>query len=128
MSDDVEKTIGDLKQENLDLRFTVIRNDIEGFKTTLVGHLTRIEGQTLKTNGSVARVVQRLADVEKLQEEVTRIEAENNTAISILKEHTKVLGVLVDKKWVSIVTLACMYALTLEPVRTYIGAMVKILF
>jgi hypothetical protein len=65
MSQNIEDTVEVLKAENLELKLDAIRKQFNLFRTDTQTHLNLILEQTSKTNGSVARAMERIAELER---------------------------------------------------------------
>lgn len=110
MAHNSEELVEDLKSENLELRLQSIKKELATFKTDMHRHLdllidstkdqlSIIVANTEKTNGSVARVTEKLAELER-QDNKSKIEVLSNQ----LEQHKKDLtffAVVGKNKWVA---------------------------
>jgi len=137
MAQDVTETVEDLKAENLELKLDGIREQFRVFKTDIHRHLdllmennkeqlNNIEKNTNKTNGSVARVVEKLAELER--------EDNKNNILALreqlneLKTSTNFWTTMSSNKWMYIPIAVAIYALTYYEFRQIISQVFKIIF
>jgi len=137
MAQDVTETVEDLKAENLELKLDGIREQFRVFKTDIHRHLdllmennkeqlNNIEKNTNKTNGSVARVVEKLAELER--------EDNKNNILALreqlneLKTSTNFWTTMSSNKWMYIPIAVAIYALTYYEFRQIISQVLKIIF
>lgn len=126
MTHNVEETVEDLKAENLELKLDAIRKGVDIFKTDMHRHLDLILEQTSKTNGSVARAMEKIAEIEREDNKVKLEELKK--MVEAHKENTKFWTLLSTQKWVVVPIVIAMYALTYSPFRKAIGEIFKIIF
>jgi len=137
MAQDVTETVEDLKAENLELKLDGIREQFRVFKTDIHRHLdllmennkeqlNNIEKNTNKTNGSVARVVEKLAELER--------EDNKNNILALreqlneLKTSTNFWTTMSSNKWMYIPIAVAIYALTYYEFRQIVSQVLKIIF
>ena len=65
MTHNMDETIESLKEENLELKLGSIKKELTTFKVDMHRHLDLILEQTSKTNGSVARAMERINALER---------------------------------------------------------------
>ena len=76
MSHEIEGKIKELEEENLELKLSSIRKDLATLKVDMHNHLEELDkkqveklelilAQTSKTNGSVGRALERIANIER---------------------------------------------------------------
>ena len=115
MGNDIEK----LQEENLELKLNSIRDVIDATnKENKIEHqqimdeLKDILGHVKKTNGSVARVTERLA---KLEKEKALRDMDFNDLKEVVekeREETKLWRVISSNKWVLTLLIVFIYILT----------------
>lgn len=111
-----EKVIKELERENLELKLTAIKSDLENFKHEIQAKLNLILEQTSKTNGSVARVIKEIEDIKIANIERDRVQNE----LQEYKKGTSFWYLLQNNKWIVIVSLLAASALTIVDVRELI--------
>lgn len=137
MTHDIEKTVEILKEENLELKLDDIRKKFEVFKTdvhrhldllmtTNKDHLDVIQKNTEKTNGSVARVMEQIAAIER-EDNKRRVE-ELSKKFEDYRDNTKIWETISTNRWVAGLIAAGFYALTYQEIRSTLGQVFKILF
>lgn len=123
MSHNIEDAVEELKAENLELKLGAIKKELASVKTDLHRHLDLILEQTSKTNGSVARAMEKINALErednKKQIEVLRLEIEKT------KKETGVLRLLHNNKWVAGILAGFMYLFTIQEVRELVFSWIK---
>lgn len=112
MLNNVEKTLEDLKDENLKLKFNSIKSELATLKTEIHRDLELILVQTSKTNSSVAKVMERTSTLER---------EDNKTRIQILEkkmqEHKKLTEpwtTISSQRWIRVVLIILITMLTLQ--------------
>ena len=103
-----EQTLKELEKENLELKLASLRKEILILREDLTRHLNLILDQTSKTNGSVARVMQQIHEIDQANENRDR-------DIQELKEHrkgTKFWYTLQTNKWIVVPVILAFYALS----------------
>ena len=132
MEEHAEQTLKELEKENLELKFNAVRKDIltlreensrdiNILREELTKQLTLILEQTSKTNGSVARAMLQISEVEKTNEEHNRKIVE----LDIHKAGTKFWYTLQTNKWLVIPIILAAYALTLKEIRDLLVALLR---
>ena len=116
-----EQTLKELEKENLELKLASVRKEILTLREDLTRHLNLILDQTSKTNGSVARVMQQIHEIEQANENRDR-------DIQELKDHkqgTKFWYTLQTNKWIVIPIVIAGYALSLKEIQLLIVSLLK---
>lgn len=120
MSHTVEETIENLKEENLELKLNAIKKELATFKVDMHRHLDlvittnkdqldKIEKNTEKTNGSVARAMERINALER-EENKKKIE-ELKDKLEAQEKKTKFWTILSSNKVFAIMALVTLYLL-----------------
>jgi len=123
MSNNTEKSVEVLKEENLELKLDAIRKGVDIFKTDMHRHLDLILDQTSKTNGSVARAMEKIAMLEREDNKV-KLEELNKR----LDQHRKDLTfftVVGKNRWVARGILVAISLLYIQEVREAIFSAIK---
>lgn len=100
MSHNIEETVEELKAENLQLKLDSIRKEVTVFKQDMHRHLDLILEQTSKTNGSVARAMEKISELER-QDTKARVD-ELTLRLDEVKKETGPFTVIFKYKWVRI--------------------------
>lgn len=120
MADELEA----LKTENVELKIAAVRKDVANLKNDLHIHLDRILDQTSKTNGSVARALERIY---KLERQETKVQLDKlNKEFSEYKEQTKFWHTLSQNKWIAGLIVFSMYAFTIQEIRDALFTLLKL--
>jgi len=126
MSINKDETLEKLKEENLELKLNSIREEINSLKKDLYSKLDLILEQTGKTNGSVARTMEKIITIEK-QDTLTKLE-ELKTRLDQQVNDTKFWTIISTNKWVTVMASISLYALTYTEFRTLVGNVFKLIF
>jgi hypothetical protein len=125
MAHSIENTLESLKEENLELKLGAINKELASFKIDMHRHLDLILEQTSKTNGSVAKAIERISAIER---ENNKKEIENlKEELNKTKRETGFLRLLYNHKWVAILVVSFMYLFTIQEVRQLVFNWIKIL-
>ena len=111
-----EQAVKELEKENLALKFAGVHKNIDDFRAEVSRSLSLILEQTSKTNGSVARATEKIHALEHSKESMERL-------IEELIKHRKGTSfwyTLQTNKWIAIIMVLALYALTLDEVRELI--------
>lgn len=102
MSNTIDDTIQELRDENVELKLGSIRKELIALKTDLHRHLDVILEQTSKTNGSVADALKRLATLEREdnKQKIDNLEEELIDLRDQYKSELKFFRVLGTNRWV----------------------------
>ncbi len=120
LTDELEE----LKNENLELKLSAVRKDVASLKTDLHQHLDRILEQTSKTNGSVAKSLERIHIIEK-QDNKTKID-KLLLEFKEYKEKTKFWTVLSENRWILFIIFFLTYTLSIYEVRESLFLLLKL--
>lgn len=115
MSQNIEKAVEGLREENLELKLDAIRKGVELFKTDMHRHLDLILEQTSKTNGSVAKVMEKIASIER-EDNKTKV-AELSKELAQHRKDLTFFAVVGKNKWVARGILAVISLLYIQEVR-----------
>jgi lipid II:glycine glycyltransferase (peptidoglycan interpeptide bridge formation enzyme) len=120
----MDGTVEELKAENLELKLSSIRKELEVFKVDMHRHLDLILEQTSKTNGSVAKAMEKISELER-QENKQKIE-ELKIELKAHQKKTKFWTLLSTNKWIAGLIFAVMYAFTIPEFRSALVSIFKI--
>jgi len=137
MSNNEDEIVEELKAENLELKLGAIKKELAVFKQDIHRHLdlvvdnmkdqfSTVIGQTSKTNGSVARALEKIAEIER-QDNKTKI-AELKLQFEKQQKDTKFWTTLASNKWMYIPVVIAVYALSYTEFRQMVGSIFKIIF
>ena len=87
---------------------------------------SKILEQTSKTNGSVARAMEKIADLERqdTQSKLISLEAK----VKEHKDQTKFWTLVASNKWIAGILIVALYVITLPEVRSQFFNLLKLLF
>jgi hypothetical protein len=136
MSHNIEEAVEELKAENLELKLGAIKKELTTFKTDIHRHLDLvmstnkeqldiIEKNTEKTNGSVARAMEKINALER-EDNKKQIE-ELKGELEKTKKETGFLRLLHNNRWVAILVVSFMYLFTIQEVRQLVFNWLKII-
>jgi len=120
LTDELEE----LKEENLELKLSAVRKDVASLKTDLHQHLDRILEQTSKTNGSVAKALERIHALEK-QDNKNKID-KLTKEFEQYKKKNKFWNTLSENRWIVIMIIFLMYTLTIPEIREAVMMLLRI--
>ena len=103
-----DQTIKELEKENIELKFSSVRADIQSFKHDIKTQLDLILAQTSKTNGSVAKVMKDIHDIQ--QENIERDRALDE--FKAYKKGTSFWYLIQTNKWIIIPLFLSLYVLS----------------
>ena len=115
MSHNIEETIDNLKEENLELKLGAIKKELATFKIDMHRHLDLILEQTSKTNGSVARAMEKIHALER--EENKKHIAEIKEEFDNYKAKMGFWYTIATKRWVAGIIGTLLYAFTIQEFR-----------
>ena len=137
MSQNVQETIDELRCENLELKLSSIKKEMAMMKVDFHRHMdlimetnsekfSKILEQTSKTNGSVARAMEKIADIERqdTQSRLQHLEAK----VKEHKDQTKFWTLITANKWVAGLLVVVIYIITLPEIRTQFFNLLKLIF
>ena len=137
MSQNVQETIDELRCENLELKLSSIRKEMAMMKVDFHRHMdlimetnsekfSKILEQTSKTNGSVARAMEKIADLERQDTQSRLISLE--AKVKEHKDQTKFWTLVASNKWIAGVLIVALYVITLPEIRSQFFNLLKLLF
>ena len=137
MSQDIQEALEELKSENLELKLAGIRKEMALMKLDFHRHMDlvmetnkekfdKVIEQTSKTNGSVARAMEKIADIER-EDNKRRIDA-LELKLKAYKEQTKFCTLVSSNKWIAGTFIVTLYILTLPEVRSQFFNLLKLIF
>ena len=112
MTHNIEDTVESLREENLELKLGSIKKELATFKVDMHRHLDLILEQTSKTNGSVARSMERINALER-HDTMAKIEILEKK-IDTIREETKPFRVITTNKWVRILIVTLISLIGLQ--------------
>lgn len=124
MTHNIEETVESLREENLELKLGSIKKELATFKVDMHRHLDLILEQTSKTNGSVARAMERINALER-EDNKRKIESLQNE-VKDYKTKTKFWYTISTNKWIAGLIAACAYAFTIQEFRAAFFGLFKI--
>jgi len=123
--------IEDLKNENLELKLAAIRKDVSVLKVDIHRHLdiivdkiSEINDKVSLTNGSVAKVTERINNVEK-QDSKNKLE-ELRLEFEQYKNDTSFWYLIAKNKWIAGLMAFALYAFTIKEFRDLLLSIFKI--
>lgn len=125
------KELEELKSENLELKLSAIRKDVSSLKVDLHRHLDMIvekigevNDKVSLTNGSVARVTERINNLER-QESKKKIE-DLKQEFEQYKSDTAFWHIISKNKWVAGLIVFALYAFSIKEFRDLLLNILKI--
>jgi len=136
MANSADEIVEELKAENLELRLQAIKKELATFKIDMHRHLdllinttkdqlSIIIANTEKTNGSVARALTQIANLER-EDNKTKL-AKLELDFTEYKKLNKFWSLLSANRWVAIVIVASVYAFAISDIRDVLLSLFKII-